>query len=614
MSVDFDYKPFLKKAYIDPVRTVTVIDDEYPTLDDLITKTKDDFKTDDIDRLREIVKVSRTSEFNWLLDVYNGQEDKIEEKIVSNRLHHSDLLILDYHLDGEDNGYCKKSIDIIKGLSTNRHFNIVAVHTKGYSGDKGSVKDVLVDIIVSLQIRPKVSILNEPLLKKIDDHIDDWELEDDSIRSRIVESISTLDLLHLIKDYGDDIARPTFEHELFIELDSIYGELPSDIKLNKALFVKWLCHQKLKKYDGFFSSSPASYLDWGEGQSANWLKTEDLFLTVLGKKQTPVNEIPSQIVAAMDMWRPHPHKLILSKLRNEVESKGISASSSILHKKFLQASWLKELLGREHDSYAVQTAAWSTISKLWESLAYEIKPELGSFTVDLVNAVKAIPDPLNYFLEKTTRENEIEQVKHANCFSCSRKVATHHLVTGHVLEINTNYWLCLTPACDLVPGQKKQSDGLMPVTLVQMYDAKQALNSTRESMCKSLGLKVSDLEVLNESQQLEKIIEYSTENNLLFIQPNDRSDDIKILSFTVGLDGKANPKCREYHAENQGIFDVDKLEVNLHYVKPCDKDNALKPEQVSARVVAELRYEYALNLLGKLGVARSRVGLGFVGR
>ncbi|MGK3717102.1 hypothetical protein, partial [Escherichia coli] len=34
-------------------------------------------------------------------------------------------------LDGEDSGYCKKSIDIIKNLSENRHFNIVAVHTKG---------------------------------------------------------------------------------------------------------------------------------------------------------------------------------------------------------------------------------------------------------------------------------------------------------------------------------------------------------------------------------------------------------------------------------------------------------------------------------------------------
>ncbi|QKN24844.1 hypothetical protein HHJ52_11505 [Escherichia coli] len=39
----FDYKPHLKSAYIDPIRTVTVIDDEYPTIDDLISPTKDSF-------------------------------------------------------------------------------------------------------------------------------------------------------------------------------------------------------------------------------------------------------------------------------------------------------------------------------------------------------------------------------------------------------------------------------------------------------------------------------------------------------------------------------------------------------------------------------------------
>ena len=33
---------------------------------------------------------------------------------------------------------------------------------------------------------------------------------------------------------------------------------------------------------------------------------------------------------------------------------------------------------------------------------------------------------------------------------------------------------------------------------------------------------------------------------------------------------------------------------------------------VEAKIVAELRYEYALNLLGRLGVSKSRVGLDFI--
>lgn len=53
------------------------------------------------------------------------------------------------------------------------------------------------------------------------------------------------------------------------------------------------------------------------------------------------------------------------------------------------------------------------------------------------------------------------------------------MVTGHVLEFNNNHWLCLTPMCDLVPGQKN-GNSLLPVTLVKMYDAKVALNNTRK--------------------------------------------------------------------------------------------------------------------------------------
>ena len=147
---NFDYIPHLKKAFIDPIRTVTIIDDEYPTIDELISPEKTEFEPDNLARLQEIIKISRSEQYNWLLDVYNGKEQKVKKGLVTTRLHHSDLLILDYHLDGEDSGYCRKSIEIIKSLSVNRHFNIVAVHTKGYTGEKGTVQDVLIDIVCLL--------------------------------------------------------------------------------------------------------------------------------------------------------------------------------------------------------------------------------------------------------------------------------------------------------------------------------------------------------------------------------------------------------------------------------------------------------------------------------
>lgn len=600
----FDYKPHLKSAYIDPIRTVTVIDDEYPTIDDLILSSKDDFSQENIYRLKEIIDISRSEEYNWLLDVYNGKEQKVREGTVSNRLHHSDLLILDYHLDGEDSGYCKKSIDIIKNLSENRHFNIVAVHTKGYDGQKGSVNEVLIDIITSLQERPSISVLNDKLKSNINNALDDWEIDEPGIRDELIDSISTIDLLLLIKRFSSDLCSGNFRHENLDVFYDIYDRKPDSIKIPKPLVLKWIISEKLDKYANQFNDKTSKFFDWGINDNCNWIKTEDLFITVLGKKDTPISEIPSQLLEALSNSKPHPHKLILSKLRSEIESNGSFAASNILNKKFLQAAWLKELLENE-DEHAIKTAAWQAVTKLWEELAYEIKVNLDEFTINLVRDLKKISSPLDYFIEKSTLDDELEQIKHANCFSCSKKITAHHLVTGHILEFNKNHWLCLTPMCDLVPGQKN-GNNLIPVTLVKMYDAKVALNNTRENMQKEL--KLDSLPIINDDEATRQILNYSTQNNLLFIQP-ELDSKIHILSFTVGLDGKANPKVMDCYVEKQGIFSEEK-KVILKYAEPTD--NEMNVTSVEAKIIAELRYEYALNLLGRLGVSKSRVGLDFI--
>ena len=550
----FDYKPHLKSAYIDPIRTVTVIDDEYPTIDDLISPTKDSFSQDNISRLKDIIDISRSEEYNWLLDVYNGKEKKIQEGTVSNRLYHSDLLILDYHLDGEDSGYCKKSIDIIKNLSENRHFNIVAVHTKGYDGQKGSVNEVLIDIITSLQERPAISILNDKIKSRIDDALDEWEIEDPSIREDLINSVSTLDLLFLINKFGSNLSSGCFDYEVLDVFHNIFDQKPDNINISKILIFKWISSEKLHRYADQFNNKTSKFFDWGTNENHNWIKTEDLFITVLGKKDTPISDIPNQLLEALSNSKPHPHKLILSKLRSEIESNGSYAASNIINKKFLQAAWLKELLQKE-DEYAIKTAAWQAVTKLWEELAYEIKQSLDDFTINLVRDLKKINSPLNYFIEKSTLDAELEQIKHANCFSCSKKITAHHLVTGHVLE-----------------------------------------------------LKLPNLPEINEDESIRQILNYSTQNNLLFVQ-SEHDGKIHILSFTVGLDGKANPKAMDCYVENQGIFSEDKI-IALKYAKPTE--NEMNIISVEAKIVAELRYEYALNLLGRLGVSKSRVGLDFI--
>lgn len=623
LNKNFDYKPFLNEAYIQPIRTVTVIDDEYPTLEHLILKGKEGFKEEDIERLSEIIKVSRGENFNWLLDVYDGKEEDLEIDNVSRRLHHSDLLILDYHLDGGDDGLCQKSLNIIKNLANNRQFNIVAVHTKGYTGLKGTVSDVLCDIIASLQAKPNQANLHEKPRKLVEDALDSWGDENTEIKDQLVDSISKIDMLYLIHHHANELLSAKLEHQMLDAFKCLYKQKPDDIELCEKLLIRWLISEKYKDLEEISPMKTAKHFDWGVDGDINWIKTEDLFLTVVGKKTTQIKDIPEKLLSAMECWKPHPHKLILSKLRNDVESKGISASSNILNRKHLQAAWLKELLHSKTE-YESKTAAWSTVSKLWEELATEIKGDLGDFTIRLLNALNAVETDkaklFNYFVPSESNINELEQVKHANCFSCSRKISTHHIITGHILKIKSNYWLCLTPICDLVPEQKNNErkdsvEGevkpLLPITLVQMYDANTALRSTRESMWKSLNQPPEKLPALTKKEELQEVINYSTQNNLLFIQPEGSEGEIKVLSFTVGLDGKANPKSKNFYIENQGIFNEGQP-VKLHIAEPCKQGTALEVIPQEATVVAELRYEYALNLLSRLGFAKSRVGLDFI--
>jgi hypothetical protein len=63
------------------------------------------------------------------------------------------------------------------------------------------------------------------------------------------------------------------------------------------------------------------------------------------------------------------------------------------------------------------------------------------------------------------------------------------------------------------------------------------------------------------------------------------------------------------YAERKG--ELKDLEFEVLCTKP--EGQGLVYERVQARVVSQLRYEYALNLVQRLGTTFTRIGLDFVG-
>lgn len=100
-------------------------------------------------------------------------------------------------------------------------------------------------------------------------------------------------------------------------------------------------------------------------------------------------------------------------------------------------------------------------------------------------------------------------------------------------------------------------------------------------------------------------------NTFVFLKGNKG----KVSAFSV-YDGGQNPSpvWRLFNAENFGVFAIDPVAktapITLHYLS--GQTGGLSIETRDAVITAQLRYEYALNLIQKLGVEMTRVGLDYL--
>ena len=87
----------------------------------------------------------------------------------------------------------------------------------------------------------------------------------------------------------------------------------------------------------------------------------------------------------------------------------------------------------------------------------------------------------------------------------------------------------------------------------------------------------------------------------------DMEDDVTVFAFTENEN--STPEWHTFFTENFGRFCSDRSFL-LSQVKKNSAGN-LEIARESVRVVAQLRAEYALNLVQKLGISLTRIGLDF---
>ena len=597
--LDEIYKSLIHESYIQPIRTLVAVDDEFPTVDDLIevlesksTHSEKDFdffskfKDVDVQRVKDIIQYARNTERGWLVDIQDGStiKNRKNEKF-SSHLQHSDLMILDYHLNGSEHDRGIEAIEILRGLAKSSHFNMAAIYTKA---DSRSLREVFND--VSLSLTTKLIIKEIPdnnierLEKCVEDNISTYDGLDNFVDAAIERISIDLDLELCSNSIGHSkILRKHADWKNILEwVENISGNNKIFERDLGGIFAEYLINRLIEKRKDYFSEINYGEIKFGWSDDCNWIRVDTLFVTVIKKGDASPSQIPDFLLNALVQWRPGPHQILMAKLRALMDDEGVSAESGVLRDKFLQKGWLDQLFSDEHPKRLLNMR--SNIEQHWGELGAALVGKISDFSNKLLNYLtdRGKNSSCDFFDMNSFKEDDV--AIRLNIFNNSkRSVDNYSLNTGHLFtDLDENYWLCLTPACDLVPdrergGRFKILGTSVPVVMIKLHEVKQ-----------------------------KYALENAETGSVIFLNINDQ---FKFFSFHFDGSLRSSPHWEQLYARGSGKF----VENSIVLDRVCLHDNEVKISEFSLKLIAQLRYEYAINLLIKLGSNVSRIGLDYVG-
>jgi len=604
------YEELIAEAYLRPIRSVVVVDDDFPTLDGMLSRELDPanppFEPKDVKAVRDIIHFCHENERRWMVEVHDGLPDN---ESTTSHFTQADLMILDFHLDRDHPSDPTKAINILRRLDDNDYFNLVIVYTKGVEEVGGDFARVVQEIAIGLCTEDERLVYEGRGLEKTVLDLEEWETEDEDIRRKILDAVDDGTFLRIRTSPPGDIEwTGILKLPEMQELKGLVDGAPKAMRSKLRSFAKWAVYERQQilkqKMRRTIASKDFTSVAVGPHPRAgsNWIRTDRLFVTVVSKSDG-ASSLPEKLLAALKIWDPEPHRLLMSKMRAVLDERGVLAEGKVLDNKCLQVGWLKEYLSADANS-----RAWSihtAIARHWEGLGDAIRAEMMEFAERLGQFLVA-HDPGTVVSRWYLALNPADVSSHINRYACSKPVRDRHLAIGHVFRVGDSgkaqqFWLCLTPACDLEPGRIRPGwpgrlGSYLPFIAVELYPA-----------------------------NLQKALDRADAGDHLFLEIDEQ---ILVLSFTPSSrKGHTNetgatpsPKWEQMFAADQGIFagpDGRELTILRAAEKEVTDENEQKELQLmlcacSASVVAQLRYEYALNLLHRLGTTLSRVGVEFV--
>lgn len=579
------YSTFIEEAFIKPIRSVLIVDDDYPTFDEMLdaqiqrdngeepARQKEWYN--DPSRIKKVIGSFRTPKRPLLVDVHDGTNVSVGTEVrIASHLHQSDLLVLDYQLDRTRPGDGSTAISIVRSLMSNDHFNLVVIHTS--EGLEGVFRETLLALM-----SPILQPLTEDEREKVEGLLFDAESEKEGVVERLRGTVGTDQYLHARRhasSYLRTMGKAQQPYSGFREESAEFNWETEDRKL----VLRYLLLKAEAALRPKFNPEGTSSLIWNDG-AVKYIAADSVFVAFSSKGDD--DDLLAELLEALNAWAPEPSRLFLAKMRAEMDEFGVMAQRGVLESRHALAHWYRRLL--EAKGAARRWLVAESVTRHSEQLMGGLLPRVENFASRLVEAEAssgaAIELSKEHFdVDLADAQEQIKSVREHNAYVSSKSPDGWHLTTGHIFKVADDYWVCVSPACDTVPAQ---------------------LSSVRiTAFGERLPFMAVKLHPVGDAKQIKDV----QTNRYVFAR---LGGGVKAFCFNEPSSDMSAPAWHTLFADKRGQFSEG---FSFKVFIPEKGRRGMVQRRHAASVVAQLRYEYALNLVQRLGGTLTRIGLDYV--
>lgn len=558
-------RELLREAFIKPIRFALLLDDKFPTYPKLLENGVD--ATLDHAKAKALFELCRSQ--GWLCDIDN--KGSVAEKFEAEKhLHQSDLLILDFNLDPADQNDPTIALRILQRLAASDHFNLVIVYT---DADADAVtRDVVFSLGGGAALLPA----------DLDAARQDLEDLEENAAQSVTDALS----FAVVDDYLRGVSSRASAGGLRARLTE--AGIVGAAQPRAVAYLAFDRMQKRIRTEVLERRRPGSPVEssLGRAGTVHWATQDNVFIAIVNKQEPPTVLI-DRLIEALEAWDPSPLHVMMMQARAAIEKAGSLADQKVLATSRLRAGWLLRILLGKTEANRRENVA-ELYGRLFERLAGKAEPSIIEFGMKVVGAPGGDPIATARALAGAPHNLGAAKIFHA----LNEHVATDACLDGPMTagvifksssEGADSYWMCTTPACDLVPGQNRRGwegelEPMRPASVVRM---------------RIFANEASVAGALQQADRGRYVFLFVDGKEVAFEVIEEQSRQMNLETIFLDDDGLIVG----------GTFKGHTVALGEGYV-PAFK-------QTNFKVIAKLRPEYANRILMQSGQQKSRIGVDF---